>query len=503
MNNWMKYWIAGATCLIANAASANSLQADAFNTLPSAEKAVITQQLADAEHGNVYRWWAGIDTAQALDGVSLRVNERSSVVQFEQVSLNMPTNCYLLMVDTSGSMQADWSHVKQAFATWVGALPASPGLYGFASGFNPIVPIAQPVSKKALLAKVDAIALTGKDTQLYLGVNEALAQAQTCPASRKHLVIFSDGDAEDKAYTLNDVVSAATAQAVTIHTVGFGDLSKPQTALKLEVLKALSSKTGGLYQHFEQAAALEANIKAELALHTLAGLVRVSAESLPYGTDELLLDVTLVDEAGVKSTLSTPVPVSDTQRFANVLVSISEQFNGANPWLVIGGFGFSLLILLLLLMALRRNKEKKRAALAAEKQAAAEAERALQQKQHEKVEAAIGAVMDKVDAFNPTDAVVAKGKPYGWLRDQSGHDYDLVNYSSTIGRSDENDVMINDAAVSYKHAILDFKNGEFIWTDRVPTNKTKVNNQEINGSQKIMPGDMIECGQTTLEFMLA
>lgn len=492
------------------AMAADTLQVDAYKTLEDPEKAVLLDKGLVGNPLNSYRWWVNSSNVMQVNSVALTSLDNTSPISIEQSELTEDVNCYLLMVDTSGSMRGDWENAKQSMKAWVNLLPKHIGIYQFSESFSTVVEVNSALSKAQLLSNVDTIEQAGRDTQLFLAVSKALEKAKSCPTSRKHLVIISDGDAEDKAYTLDGVIDEANAQAVSIHTVGFGDLSRSQTSLKLEVLKTLSEKTGGLYQHFSSLDTLRNNITNELKTHTLAGVVSVDAKTLPYGTEALLLSVKLTDTAGNNALQTAKVSVVDTKHFDNLLVTISQQFNGANPWLVIIGFGLLCLFVLLLLFVIRMRNKRKRADAEAKKLAEAEIAR---KKHEEAISAAVKDVVDQIETFKPDEAVIEEGEPYGWLVDDNGDHHPLIKFSTTIGRYDENDVTLDGGAVGRQHAILDYKEGVFIWTDRATTNKTKIfknlgndtydDGNEVDGSEHIRPGDKVVCGNTTLEFILA
>lgn len=69
----------------------------------------------------------------------------------------------------------------------------------------------------------------------------------------------------------------------------------------------------------------------------------------------------------------------------------------------------------------------------------------------------------------------------------------------TIGRIENNDLVINDAAISANHATLSSEGGEFFLIDNDSTNGTFVNDLKINKS-KVKPNDIIRLGNTYLKL---
>ncbi|QHT67008.1 FHA domain-containing protein [Rhodocytophaga rosea] len=72
----------------------------------------------------------------------------------------------------------------------------------------------------------------------------------------------------------------------------------------------------------------------------------------------------------------------------------------------------------------------------------------------------------------------------------------------TIGRSNGNDIVIPEATVSGKHAVISNENGNFYLTDLGSTNSTLVNNARIQGKHLLKSGDIIRMGAAQLKFQI-
>jgi hypothetical protein len=71
----------------------------------------------------------------------------------------------------------------------------------------------------------------------------------------------------------------------------------------------------------------------------------------------------------------------------------------------------------------------------------------------------------------------------------------------TIGRDSMNDIVINDAEVSRKHARLLLQPGGYMLEDLGSTNGTFIEGQRLLGPHSLRPGEMIQFGETvTLNF---
>ena len=72
--------------------------------------------------------------------------------------------------------------------------------------------------------------------------------------------------------------------------------------------------------------------------------------------------------------------------------------------------------------------------------------------------------------------------------------------SISIGRSDDNDIVIRDGYVSHRHARVELMNNLYVIEDLGSVNKTYVNGQEIAGRQYRQSGDISSIGTVTCQF---
>jgi hypothetical protein len=99
-----------------------------------------------------------------------------------------------------------------------------------------------------------------------------------------------------------------------------------------------------------------------------------------------------------------------------------------------------------------------------------------------------------------------RGLPFLLMRDDAGNQritaLDEATGSLTVGRRAEADIPLAwDPEVSRLHAELEFKAGE--WTlcdDGFSQNGTYVNGLRIHGRRRLMDGDLVRVGQTTLAY---
>jgi pSer/pThr/pTyr-binding forkhead associated (FHA) protein len=65
----------------------------------------------------------------------------------------------------------------------------------------------------------------------------------------------------------------------------------------------------------------------------------------------------------------------------------------------------------------------------------------------------------------------------------------------TIGRDPNNEITINDAEISRRHARLTYQGGKYILEDLGSTNGTFVNGQRLAGPRVLKPGEVVSFGE--------
>lgn len=76
-----------------------------------------------------------------------------------------------------------------------------------------------------------------------------------------------------------------------------------------------------------------------------------------------------------------------------------------------------------------------------------------------------------------------------------GQAFELTKEEITIGRDIHNDIIINDAEVSRKHARLYLSNGEYVLEDNGSTNGTFVDGQRLMGPHMLRAGELVQLGE--------
>jgi hypothetical protein len=71
---------------------------------------------------------------------------------------------------------------------------------------------------------------------------------------------------------------------------------------------------------------------------------------------------------------------------------------------------------------------------------------------------------------------------------------------SAIGRDAGNDVVINDEAVSARHAVVELNDGTWWVSDQGSTNGTVLNGSRIGRPERLRDGDVIDIGRVGMRF---
>jgi len=107
------------------------------------------------------------------------------------------------------------------------------------------------------------------------------------------------------------------------------------------------------------------------------------------------------------------------------------------------------------------------------------------------------------DEDGPLDEIAAEG-PALVVRSgggRAGEHFIPQSERTTIGRSPDNDIFLDDVTVSRKHALLLQSDGEFRIEDLGSLNGTFVNRRRIDSPARLQSGDEVQIGKYRLSFI--
>jgi pSer/pThr/pTyr-binding forkhead associated (FHA) protein len=110
---------------------------------------------------------------------------------------------------------------------------------------------------------------------------------------------------------------------------------------------------------------------------------------------------------------------------------------------------------------------------------------------------------EMADEDGPLDEIAAEG-PALVVRSgggRAGEHFIPQNERTTIGRSPDNDIFLDDVTVSRQHAVLLQSEGEFRIEDLGSLNGTFVNRRRIDSPARLQTGDEVQIGKYRLSFI--
>lgn len=394
-----------------------------------------------------YRHAASID----VKDVSLKIAGKSTQIDPKNIAaypIEGQSTAILFLVDVSDPKRKNTVEKKNVAIINEMLAAQKPyekiGIAVFDSDLEVLVPVSsdQAATKEA----VKNIKASGQATEFYKNILSAIEILKKTDATRKALVILSDGKDEDRAYTTQDVLAAAKSAGVVILSLGY--LEKPTDSPYLQNLQRLADDTFGVYYN-----ATDSKLPADFATQPFSFVEKGGRVSFPYGENIGKQQVTIV--LGTKSNkgvdLTTVVDFPDNRSSFQKGVDFCKSY-----WieLVVGIVVFIALMIsgFLYLRHRKRNRPVR----------------------------VVYAHLDEIDGMDTR--------------------HELTKTASTIGRSSDNDVQLRNDSISAHHAeIHRRREGDFYIVDLASSNGVYVNSSRVNQIE-LHDGDLIELGDVRLHF---
>ena len=396
----------------------------------------------------------------------------------------------LFVIDTSDParenvVQNNIKHIKLL----LNSIPANyeVGLATFDKDLRVEAPVGAPVSR--IITAMNSIHAVGKTTELYRSMLRAIELLKNIQADRKAIFLFSDGQAEDKAYFHQDVVRSARLNNVIINGLGYP--RSVSLSVALQTLRRLSEETGGVYVESDSEYNLPktfldspydnldtgGEFSVDLGKLAKKNVARQSI-TITLGTD--IGDISAQVPVSF-STVASPVrpatpaitavsPRTTPAQAPEIrIISQEPEAEEINLWLWYGiPIALGILIVMVLIILIGTFQQK--------------------------------AV--KIPAAPAPGA--ATFKPYAYLvvQDEKGTRYPITNTTWRVGRTRDNELALQDKSVSRRHAeIHRYSNGTFVIFDVDSLNGVYVNDEKIK-KKKLEEGDIVEIGDIIMRFTL-
>ena len=390
--------------------------------------------------------------APTLDVSSLSLTVDGTVTQIPEKGVSAypapnQKTAILILVDTSDPARKNTVENKNVNALVEILAARKPyqeiGIATFDTELTVLAPIS--ANEAEALSAVKNIKATGQTTEFYKNVLAAIDILKSKSASRKGLIIISDGKDEDRAYKKEDVIKAAQDSGVQV--LGLGYAERPSDVPYLQTLKRLSDETYGEFIGVQEKlpASLTAN---PFAFAEKGGRVTFNSD-LAHGQTNVGIAYVLKDGKSIEIETITDFP--DNRSIFNKFYDCVVKYW---MYLILGVVILALLIFLFYKIIERRKLDFPK-------------------------------VIEYAYLIEP---------------DGLGSRHVISSTAVRIGRSQSNDICLQNNSISFHHAeIHRRRDGTFYIVDLGSTNGVMVNQEQVT-QVEIKDGDVIELGEVRLNF---
>ena len=360
------------------------------------------------------------------------------------------------------------------------------GLASFDKTLRLEIPIG--ISNDQILTASQKLRATGQTTELYKSMLNAIDLLKNIEADRKSIFLFSDGQAEDTAYSHEDVVKAARNAGVVFTGLGFP--RSVARSVALQSLRRLSEETGGLYidsdNNFDLPEgfvkrlydSLDNGGKLSIDLSSIYDSVtqdKISI-SLNFETDvgDNTVDISVaMPQAAAKQPVTTIIqasPVTSRQALPVPPVKIitaQPEGRSIDSWF---WYGIPVALIILIILTI----------------------------------ATFFVMVYRQGGKRTANVNFTEFKPYAYLvlQDESKKRYPITRTTWRIGRSKDNELTLRDNSVSRRHAEIHRDKGDvFTVIDLDSLNGIYVNNKKVS-KHRLHEGDILEIGDVNFRFTL-
>lgn len=413
----------------------------------------------------VYIDWQLINPKNSTRANIFLDNQEINITQVYAPNNSIKTSIYFL-IDTSIPMKSSVNlGAKPLLKNIIEELDLERHTYaiaGFDKKLNKIKDFDEPHDNS--FSSLDGLKVDGYRTEIYRLTSDALDELNSQDSERKILILISDGDFEDTTYTVSEVIEKANKYKIKILSFAYRDLVQMQGIQKPAI------DTGGkMWVADKTTHKMPYGFMNELLPYfDNGGKISFSKEnfsSTENGLEKLSLKVEIANSfleknfyIKVEKKLIEPITKVDGNNL--------EEENNYLLYLL-SSLG---LILALLAIFLKRKKEP------------------------------------LVKELPDEEKDEIKLDPIAYLISPSGEKYEIVKDMTSIGRNDDNDIVIDGTFISNYHADIIFKYHEFLISDKNSTNGIGVNSPAIKEGEgkvtqsKLNDGDIVYLGPLELVF---
>lgn len=476
-------------------------------------------------HSSVQAFYRGGEPVTGLSDSNFTVLFDSSPVDslgiqtYEEAGLGLDI---LLCLDLSGSMRGKPLQImKDAVLQFIDELRDIDRLavLGYADS---VILVADFTNNKDYLRKmIDGIKAGGSQTALYYGCSKGLDRLMNeGEKAGKILVVMGDGKNESKveSYTEADVILKAAGESIPIFAIGYTRVDP----VYLQSLEKMAESTGGNYYYSPGDAALKEQYgilyRQILNIYLLHYFVNAAGDGAEHSI------IVQSDIGGVRKTVEGKVRVPVT---GELLTEEGTIIEGIPNWAIYAAAGVAVLLLLLaVILAVSGSRRRMR-----EEQKAIEQERRFfhqqledEKKRRENIEKNIEEVKENISKqesiknesietkeqeqkhdpvdrektviLRPGAEEISAGRIKMEIKTGAlaGKVYFINREGASIGKSDDNTIVLPENTVSRQHAKIDYLRDSFYLVDLLSSNGTFLNGQRIKNGV-IQNGDVFKIGR--------
>ncbi|SEH04869.1 FHA domain-containing protein [Candidatus Venteria ishoeyi] len=364
-------------------------------------------------------------------------------------------------------------------------------LAGFASQLEILAPPG--VSAKTVEESLAKVKANGFSTKLYEHSLSVIELLKKSPEQRKAIFLFSDGLAEDKETSLQQVIEAARAAQIQIYTLGYFKPGKVGNGYYN--LEALAKGTGGEFIHSNEKFVLPATFLTKpFQRLDSGGLITYKLDLLKdnglFGKQSIKLTWHFVNSQKMteQSSFSLEKSVTITQPQAEEkptpileitsekAVVTKENLESVDEPIIKKQFliylisGILIILLIWLSFLLFRRKP-------------------------------VNATISFADSENLSKKMIEGVSAYLRFTTCSGEVYPITVTPVSIGRNAENDIQLDNVTVSAFHAEICYENCRFFIRDTNSTNGVLLDGKQVEYTE-IENGSQLEIGEVVIDFVM-
>lgn len=388
-----------------------------------------------------------------INNINLNIKNEGKIIQNKIQKINKidKTNNIIIAIDTSKSINHEYLNaIKEGMNNYIKNILDNEQISIIS--FNDYIEVLSGFTsnKEELNNTLKTLKQGGNKTELHAAIKTSCDLLKNIPGT-KSLVLISDGIDEGKAVTEIEVLKRLKESNVTVFAIGLPAISK-STVNGSEQLQKLTLQSSGIYEEVETPLELVSVIfnilQSQSRFFPKQYEIFFEIPDLYNTLDHISYFLESNNGKQISFTINRPKSNIEQESNQNLLNSF---FNNKFIYITI-----TILIILFILMNMKKNKTKK---------------------------------------DNTNDNYVNNKSPYSLEIPEFNSSFQLNYGQSTLGAEKNNTIVIDEPTVSRKHALFIASNSTCQIEDLNSTNGIYVNDQKIDRSVILKPGDKLYFGR--------